>query len=215
MYGAQARCFTGGPPLFQGARVKCKKSTHFVPSNFKYSLHTYKVSINPFSFRCQQSIMLSIITVKRPASAPGIKNEHGKVRAWPGWLPFLFWNLLASYCPLTLKAASESSLTLQGHYQLKTWGLRADVFALCDNFSDDKLRWMTVIQGLPCSGGWQDPLWQVLDTENKMSSNLVNYRSIPELPLFLLANATTNWFYLVAMPSTNQRQVHTTWESSP
>lgn len=53
---------------------------------------------------------------------------------------------------------------------------------------------MTVTQGLSCKECWQDLLWQVLDTEEKMSSNFVNDRSVQQLPLFPLTNAITNWF---------------------
>lgn len=35
---------------------------------------------------------------------------------------------------------------------------------------------------LSCNEGWQDPMWQVLDTDEKMSINVVNDKSIQELP---------------------------------
>lgn len=74
MHMAQAHCCMDESPLFEGGKVECIKSTHFSPSNFKCSLHTYKASSNSFSVRCQQSIILSVIKIKMPLSALEIKK---------------------------------------------------------------------------------------------------------------------------------------------
>lgn len=86
---AQAHSFMGESPLLEGGKVKWIKSTHFSPSSFKCSLHTHKASINSFGVRCQQSIILSIIKIKMPVSAPETKNKLGRIGAWQESLPFL------------------------------------------------------------------------------------------------------------------------------
>lgn len=81
----------GESPWFEWARTKDIKSTHCFPSDFKRSLHTYKASINSFSIRCQQSIIVSTVKTKTPVSAPGTKNKPGGGRTWQGAFLFLLW----------------------------------------------------------------------------------------------------------------------------
>lgn len=165
-----APCFTGESPLFEWVRTKYIKSAHFSPSNFKHSLHTSKASINSFSVRCQQSIILSTIKTKMPVSAPRTKNKPRRGRAQPGGLLLLLWypwQWLPTdpACGLRILLNTVSSLpTAEEVFAIKC------ICSLCTNSSDDKSRRMRVTQGLSCNGGCQDHLWQVLDTEKRGQS---------------------------------------------
>lgn len=138
---------------------------------------------------------LQYTIIKMPSQLQEQKNKLGRVRAWQGWLLLLFWYPQWSLPTEGGLCRLQPQLLLNTLRSLSTEELGFVIKCICcDNFSDNKSRWMTGTQGLSCSGGWQNPLWQVLDTEKNLSSNFMNDRSIQELPLFLLTNAITNWF---------------------
>lgn len=194
-----AHCLTGESPLLEWVRTEYIKSTHFTPPNFKHSPHRYKASINSFSVRCQQSIILSTGKTKIPASAPGTTTttKPGRGRAWQRGLFFLLWYPRQCLPPgptrsLRILLNPGSSLpTGEEAFAVKR------VWSLCSDTAEDTSRrigvtwWgLSLRQGLPGSslaglGHWK-----------RRSVNLVNDQSIQELLLFLLTHATENRFQL-------------------